>query len=89
MGLLRIAHPTSLTGWKPSAASLTNTMPRRGGARFKRQAATELAMFQRRTMLGTVVNIGLSRKQVHEARKIRDAEDVNPGIVRRTLEEAA
>ncbi|WP_156334055.1 MULTISPECIES: hypothetical protein [unclassified Shinella] len=33
----------------------------------------------------TAAELGLSRKQVHEARTIRDAEKANPGIVRRTL----
>lgn len=32
--------------------------------------------------------IGLSRKAIHEARQIRDAEDAQPGIVRETLEAA-
>lgn len=32
--------------------------------------------------------IGLSRKQIYEARSIRDAEDADPGIVSRTLQEA-
>lgn len=31
-------------------------------------------------------DIGLSRKEVHEARMIRDAERADPGIVRRTLD---
>lgn len=29
---------------------------------------------------------GLSRKDIHEAREIRDAEQAEPGIVRRTLD---
>lgn len=36
----------------------------------------------------TVKDLGLTRKQVHEAREIRDAEEVDPGIVSRTLNEA-
>lgn len=35
----------------------------------------------------TVTDIGLSRKQIHEARQIRDAEEADPGVVRRTLDE--
>jgi hypothetical protein len=31
--------------------------------------------------------LGLSRKDIHEARQIRDAERADPGIVRRTLDE--
>jgi hypothetical protein len=34
----------------------------------------------------TAADIGLSRKQIHEARQIRDAEKAEPGIVRRTLD---
>lgn len=36
----------------------------------------------------TAADIGLSRKQVHEARVIRDAETRDPGIVRRTVDAA-
>lgn len=36
----------------------------------------------------TTADIGLSRKAIHEAREIRDAEEADPGIVRRTLDEA-
>lgn len=34
----------------------------------------------------TVAELGLTRKQVHEARRLRDAEQIAPGIVRRTLD---
>lgn len=34
----------------------------------------------------TVADIGLSRKDIHEARALRDAEAADPGIVRRTLD---
>lgn len=33
----------------------------------------------------TVTDLGLTRKQVHEARQIRDAEAADPGVIRRTL----
>lgn len=33
----------------------------------------------------TAADIGISRKDIHEAREIRDAEEADPGIVRRTL----
>lgn len=36
----------------------------------------------------TATDIGLSRKEIHEARIIRDAEVVQPGIVRQTVNEA-
>ena len=36
----------------------------------------------------TAEDIGLTRKQIHEARTIRDAEENEPGIVRRVLDDA-
>jgi hypothetical protein len=36
----------------------------------------------------TVADVGLTRKEIHEARIIRDAEAAQPGIVRQTLDEA-
>ncbi len=35
----------------------------------------------------SAADIGLSRKAIHDARLIRDAEEADPGIVRRTLDE--
>jgi hypothetical protein len=35
----------------------------------------------------TAADLGISRKDIHEARVIRDAEKAEPGIVRRTLDE--
>lgn len=35
-----------------------------------------------------VTDLGLSRKDIHEARIIRDAEAADPGVVRRTLDSA-
>ncbi|MHB2169937.1 hypothetical protein [Alsobacter sp. R-9] len=36
----------------------------------------------------TAADLGLNRKDIHEARIIRDAERADPGVVRRTLDEA-
>ena len=36
----------------------------------------------------TVADIGLTRKDIHEARLIRDAEAAQPGVVRQTIDEA-
>lgn len=36
----------------------------------------------------TAADIGISRKEIHEARIIRDAEVAQPGIVRQTIDEA-
>ena len=36
--------------------------------------------------LATVTDLGLTRKQVHEARQLRDAEAADPGLIRRTLD---
>jgi hypothetical protein len=38
--------------------------------------------------VATAADIGLSRLEIHEARELRDAEAADPGIVRRTVEEA-
>ena len=37
--------------------------------------------------VATVAELGLTHKEIHDARLIRDAEKVEPGIVRRTLDE--
>jgi hypothetical protein len=42
----------------------------------------------KRNNAATVGEIGLSSKGVHEARLIRDAENADPGIVKRTVEKA-
>lgn len=34
----------------------------------------------------TAADVGLTRKQIHEAREIRDAENESPGIIRRALD---
>jgi hypothetical protein len=36
----------------------------------------------------TAAELGLSRKDIHEARIVRDAEAIEPGIVRRTIDQA-
>jgi hypothetical protein len=38
-------------------------------------------------LVATAADIGLTRKQVHEARRIRDAEERDPGILRRSVPE--
>ena len=38
------------------------------------------------TAPATVADLGLTRKQVHEARQLRDAEAAAPGVVRRALD---
>jgi hypothetical protein len=35
----------------------------------------------------TVADIGITRKEIHDARLVRDAEVADPGIVRRTVDE--
>jgi len=34
----------------------------------------------------TVTDLGLTRKAIHEARQLRDAEVASPGVIRRTLD---
>lgn len=41
-----------------------------------------------RERLPSASDIGLSRKDIHEARIIRDAEKVDPGVIRRTIDAA-
>jgi hypothetical protein len=36
----------------------------------------------------TAADLGLTRKEIHDAREVRNAEQADPGIVRRTLDEA-
>jgi hypothetical protein len=69
-------------------------------ARAKRRIADEYDAAQERGEVRTVGNVpeqnntpsaadvGISRKDIHEARMIRDAEDADPGVVRRALDEA-
>ena len=38
-------------------------------------------------MRAAVTDLGLTRKAIHKARQIRNAEAVSPGIVRRTLDQ--
>ncbi len=39
------------------------------------------------TFQATADDLGLKRHEIHEARQIRDAEEADPGVVRRTLDE--
>lgn len=43
---------------------------------------------EQNTFVPTAADIGLTGKDIHEAREIRDAEETYPGIVRRTLDAA-
>ena len=36
--------------------------------------------------VSTVSDLGLTRKAIHEARQLRDAEAADPGVIRRTLD---
>jgi hypothetical protein len=47
-----------------------------------------LGVPKQNTRPATAKEIGLSRKEIHEARQIRDAEKRDPGIVRRTVNAA-
>lgn len=48
---------------------------------------THLGVSAGNTRPSTAADIGLSRKTIHDARLIRDAEAADPGIVRRTLDD--
>jgi hypothetical protein len=61
------------------AAQQRGEIQRHGGDRLSKVSGENLAP--------TVSDLGLTRKEIHEARQIRDAEAADPGIVRRTLDE--
>jgi len=48
---------------------------------------SDLGVSNRNTRPSTAADVGLSRKAIHDARLIRDAEVADPGLVRRTLDE--
>lgn len=48
---------------------------------------SDLGVSEQNTRPATTSDLGISRKDIHEARRIRDAEKADPGIVRRTLDE--
>ncbi|MFQ5439779.1 MAG: hypothetical protein ACE5DK_13230 [Paracoccaceae bacterium] len=48
---------------------------------------SDLGVSVENTRPATSADLGLSRKDIHEARQLRDAETNDPGIVRRTLDE--
>lgn len=48
---------------------------------------SDLGVSDGNTRPSTAADIGLSRKSIHDARLIRDAEAADPGLVRRTLDE--
>lgn len=49
---------------------------------------SDLGVLKQNTRMATAADIGLSRKDIHEARIIRDAEKVDPGVIRRTIDAA-
>jgi len=63
------------------AAQQRGEVARHGGTRKSKVSGGNLEQ------LPTVSDLGLSKKELHEARLIRDAEAAEPGIVRRTLDE--
>src|SRR5258708_7054100 len=77
-----------LTRWKskpPRSAVLpTNTTPRRNGVRSFHQKGGRQAFSTGMFAKATAADVGLSGKEIHRARQIRDAENRDPGIVRRT-----
>lgn len=54
---------------------------------IKTRAANQHASSEQEEAV-TAMDIGLTHKQVHEARQIRDAEAAQPGIVKKTLDKA-
>lgn len=67
-----------------------STMQRSSGARLRPGSTIQAqqGMFQAGTCPpATVADLGLTRKAIHEARQLRDAETADPGVIRRTLDE--
>ncbi|MDC7742483.1 hypothetical protein [Rhizobium binxianense] len=62
----------------PSVGLPTNMTPRKSEARWRDKVIQDLP----RAKVS-----GLTHKDVHEARQIRDTEAADPGVVRRTLDE--
>lgn len=60
------------------AAQERGEVATRGGERSGREHSTPAP---------SAADIGLSRKDIHEARQLRDAENADPGVIRRTLDE--
>lgn len=54
----------------------------------KHSAGNPQIVSNKNDLPATAAQVGLSRKDIHEARLIRDAEVSDPGIVKRTLDEA-
>jgi hypothetical protein len=67
---------------KHGAVWPTNTTPHKSAEKWQ-SAVTALqfaTVFRIRTRVATITDLGLTRKQVHEARIVRDAEKAKPGI---------
>jgi len=64
-----------------STAQLRGEVARHGGTRRSKVSGGNLEP------VPTASDLGLSKKELHDARLIRDAEVADPGIVRRTLDE--
>jgi hypothetical protein len=64
-----------------------NTTPRRNGARFRSTAGRAKGDVPVKN-IPSAADVCLSRKEIHEARTIRDAERRDPGVVRRTVDAA-
>lgn len=85
--LIAAAHRTQAdaleieAGAKRRLADEYDAAQERGEVVGKLRSKTELTK-------PTAADIGLTRKDIHEAREVRDAEKAEPGIVRRTLDAA-
>lgn len=74
----RKSRPRPSAGWQYDAAQKRGEVQGHGGQGKRDVPAGDIP---------AVTDLGLTRKAIHEARQLRDAETVSPGIVRRTLDQ--
>jgi uncharacterized protein YjiS (DUF1127 family) len=77
-----------LPGAKRRLADEYHAAQERGKLRRSAAIQRSINVLNKNNDLPTAADLGLSRKDIHEARAVRDAEKADPGIVRRTLNAA-
>ncbi len=87
--LIAVAHRAQADALEIEAAAKRRLADEYDAAQERGEVATngQRSALPYGKSLATIADIGLTHKDVHEARLIRDAEVADPGIVRRTIEE--